>query len=111
MLKNTDVAGTGFDKRASIIRKYCKKNMDVYLQRDPENIHDENAIIVSLLVPRIGGLFGYKLRHIGYIKAPVAKWLAKQIDSGDQIHAHVESFWAPPDVRFPRVTILITDEY
>ena len=110
MKKAAIVAGTGFEGRASVIRKHCHVGTEVVLEREPDNMNDSNAIAVYLKVPKFGGLFGTGLTKIGYIKKGTAKSLAKAMDAGTNITGHVESFYAPPGRDYPRVTLEITDE-
>lgn len=111
MRKNAIVAGTGYEGRDKIIRSYCKKGAEVFLKRKPKNVHDSNAIVVYLSVPKVFGLLGRELKDIGFIKASTARSLAKVMDSDIKISAHVDSYWAPSSGRdFPRVSITITDE-
>lgn len=46
------------------------------LRRDPENIHDENAIAVYVMEKP------YKGTHVGYLKRQVAHDLAPEMDRG-----------------------------
>lgn len=110
MRKSAVVAGTGFEGRASVIRKHCREGMAVVLKREPHNRHDPNAVAVYLKIPRLGGLLGAGLTQIGYIKAGTAQSLAKQMDAGVRVTSTVKSFWAPDDREFPRVTLEVTDE-
>jgi len=110
MRKNTVIVGTGFEGRAHLIRKYCREGLKVDLIREPNNKYDSNAVAVYLKAPRLGGLLGSHLTQVGYIKANTAKSLAKTMDSGTNISAHVKSFWAPDNLEFPRITLEISDE-
>lgn len=105
------VTGTGYEGRASIIRTYCKDNMAVYLQREPDNRFDTNAIAVYIDTSALFGLVK-KRRHIGYIKADRAAKLAPQLDAGALrvSSAYVTSFFAPSDQEHPRVSITIIPE-
>lgn len=107
MTKTAIVAGTFFANsdgtaRHEIIRKHCQEGREVVLRREPDNPNDPNAIGVFLKIP---GLFGAKLRQIGFIKAGTAAHLAKRIDAGEKVTASVKSFWAPAENEAPRVTI------
>lgn len=99
------VAGTGFEGRAEIIRRYCRENMEVVLRREPGNVHDQNAIAVYIPAPRLWGLLGSSLRRIGFIKSSVAKSLAPKMDSGLVVSGCVNSFYAPPGFDSPRVSL------
>jgi HIRAN domain len=48
----------------------------VYLEREPENTHDENAVKVMMDGEPYNGL------HIGYVKKDIAAVLAPVLDSG-----------------------------
>jgi hypothetical protein len=110
MKKSAIVAGTGFEGRASLIRKHCREGLKAVLKREPSNRHDENAVAVLLEVPRLGGLLGTKLIQVGYIKANTAKSLAKKMDEGANVGAFVKSFYAPADRDFPRITLEVFDD-
>ncbi len=105
MGRNVIIAGTGFNNRASIIRRFCREGMKAVLKREPDNPYDPNAIAVCIEVPRLLGLFGNVLKQIGYIKASAAKGLAKRMDEGLSIQARVTSFYAPSDREHPRVSL------
>jgi hypothetical protein len=105
MGRNVILAGTGFDNRASIIRRHCHDGLNAVLKREPDNPHDPNAIAVFIEVPRLFGLLGRGLQQIGYIKASAAKGLAKRMDEGLSIQARVASVYAPSDRDHPRVSL------
>lgn len=105
MGRNAIVAGTGFDGRAEIIRQHVRDGMPVHLRREPSNPHDPNAVAVLIAIPRLFGLFGQRLAQIGYIKAGAAKGVAAKIDAGVRVQGVVESFFAPEDKDFPRVSL------
>jgi hypothetical protein len=105
--KGHTVAGTGFGDRPKIIRKHCKEGARLRLRREQDNQHDPNAVAVEMEVP---GFLGKKWEPIGYIKKSRNKALAKKLDEGRKITAHVRSYWAPPDIEFPRVSILIFED-
>lgn len=110
MGKAAVVAGTGFrnqdgSQRNKLIRKYVRDNLPVYFRREPSNEHDENAIAVLIKVPSLFGLLGTSLKQIGYIKAGAAKSLAKKLDAGEEIKGYVNSFYAPPQKDYPRVSL------
>lgn len=87
MGRSAIVAGTGFGERAYYIRMYCKNGMGIYLEREPNNPHDENAIAVYLEVHNRANKV-----QIGYLKRACAKSLAKKMDQGMEIEARVTSF-------------------
>lgn len=103
--KDAIIAGTGFEGRASIIRRHIKPGMVIHLRREPSNPHDSNAIAVLITVPRMFGLFGHSRQQIGYIQAGAAKSLAKKIDQGTQVSGYVKSFYAPRHIEHPRVSL------
>lgn len=99
------VAGTGHDDRAKLIRLYCAVGARVTLRREPDNPHDPNAIAVLLRRGPFLGLIPRRAVKIGYVKAPRAVGLAKLMDRGSRLEACVDSFWAPPDLPRPRVSL------
>lgn len=103
--RNAIITGTGFEGREKIISRHCKVGGKVTLKREPNNRFDSNAVAVLLEVPRLGGLLGNSLKPIGYIKKHTAKTLAKKMDSGIPINGIVISYFAPEEVRHPRVTV------
>jgi hypothetical protein len=65
------VAGTGFDRRASAIRRYAKRGLKVRLEREPTNAHDPNAIAVILCWKnKVGAALE---EPIGYVPASLAE--------------------------------------
>jgi hypothetical protein len=107
MGRNVIVAGTGFEGRASVIRGHCRTGVKAELTREPQNQHDPNAIAVFIEIPIFFGIFGKRMRQIGYIKAPAADGLAKRMDEGLKISAIVSSFYAPPGRDHPRVSLTL----
>jgi hypothetical protein len=107
MGRNVIVAGTGFEGRASIIRRHCRNGQDVSLTREPNNQHDSNAIAVCIETPVLFGLLGKRFRKIGYIKAAAADGLAQQMDRGLKVTARVASFHAPTGRDHPRVSLTL----
>ena len=104
------VAGTGFEGRPSIIRRYCREGQLVELRREPNNRYDPDAIAVYIETPILFGLLGRKRRQIGYIKASAADGLAKLMDDGLNVDARVASFYAPPGKDHPRVSLELNYE-
>ncbi len=109
MGKAAVVAGTGFKNsngsdRASIIRNNVREGMAVFLVREPNNEHDQNAVAVYI---EAGGIFGFgkSKKQIGYIKATRSNVVAKKLDSGESIHGKVRSFNAPEGKSHPRVSL------
>jgi len=110
MGKAAIVAGTGFrnrdgSMRSKLIQQYVRVNTLVYLHREPSNKHDGCAIAVLIKVPILFGLLGSIKRKIGYIKAGTAKSLSKKLDANEEVKAHVDSLYAPPDREHPCVTL------
>lgn len=109
--RNAIVAGTGFQNddgtsRKNYIRRFCREGVPVFLERDPNNRHDPNAIAVYI---EANMFFVFKRRvQIGYIKAEAAARLAKAMDDGISVESKVESFWAPADIEHPRVSLSIS---
>ena len=101
------VAGTGFDGRAALIRAHVREGMPVQLRRDRNNSYDANAVGVWVQTSGFLGLFGKRWVQIGYIKARAAEKVAKKLDDGIEVRAQVRSFWAPPDIRHPRVSLVL----
>lgn len=75
----TWVAGAHY-RQAEIA--YCQKGQDVLLLRDPDNMHDENAIEIWA-----------NDMHIGFIPKEEAVRLAWAMDKGDHVEAHIERFY------------------
>jgi len=105
MGRDAIVAGTGFEGRASLIRRYVREGMPALLRRDPANAYDPNAVAVLIAVPRMFGLLGTSYRQIGFIKAGAAKVIAAKIDSGIPVSGYVKSFHAPTGIDHPRVSL------
>jgi len=115
MGKAAIVAGTGFQNRdgsmrSKLIQHYVVVNILVYLHRESSNKHDGCAIAVLIKVPILFGLLGSVKKKIGYIKAGTAKSLAKKIDANEEVKAHVDSLYAPPDREHPRVTLWLDSQ-
>ena len=103
------VAGTGFEGRNKVIRKFCRNGMPVTLRRELNNKYDANAIAVVINVKPFFGLFGIRQLQIGYIKSSAAKGLSKIIDSGQNLKAKISSYYAPPGLDHPRVSLEIIE--
>lgn len=92
------VTGTEIEDRAAIIKQYCKTGRPVFLEREPDNKFDANAIAVYFMVQaEEEKLWIHRYEEIvkckiGYIKSTAAKSLARKIDHGLVINAHVTSF-------------------
>ncbi|MDO9357893.1 MAG: HIRAN domain-containing protein [Polaromonas sp.] len=102
------VAGTGFEGRAARIRRFCGNGAEIDLRREPHNPHDAEAIGVWMRCSIFFGLWK-PWAMIGYIQADRADHLAPRLDSGEYklVRAYVKSFYAPPDVNHPRVSVEI----
>jgi len=99
------VAGTGFEDRALKIKNWCKEGQKVFLKREPNNKFDKNAIKVLIETKPLFGIFGIKIKHIGYIKAERASKLAPKMDNGLEFSATISKIYAPKWMDFPTVTI------
>lgn len=76
----TKVAGVTFNKRQNYlnyIKKQNIKDIKITLRREPNNIHDNNAIRVCARNIKTN-----KYADCGYIPAELAKTLAPLMDSG-----------------------------
>lgn len=103
---NVVITGTGFEDRAKIIREHCSVGAPVRLVREPGNSHDPKAIAVYLQVPIFLGLSS-AWKKIGYVKAGRNKGRSERMDNGAEVTARVGSFYAPPDMNHPRVSLLV----
>lgn len=74
----TRVAGPMYNNRQEIIRKMTDKT-PLFLEREPSNSHDENAIKVLALVD------GEK-QQIGYLHRQFAEKFAPMMDNGTEVH-------------------------
>ena len=50
------VTGTGFEGRAERIHKHCREGMPLQLRREPDNVHDKDAISVYMQCSRLFGM-------------------------------------------------------
>jgi len=72
------LAGVSFGDAQSNIKQFgCPDTGFYILIRDPDNLHDPNAVAVSL-----GGVW-----HMGYIPSYLAKDLAPLMDAGKEFDA------------------------
>lgn len=99
---NVEIVGTGFEGRANVIRKHCRPGMPVMFASEPLNPHDPNAISVWITT-------GHGESQIGYIAAKRAVTWTKRLASGeaDLAGAAISTMYAPPDVDFPRVSVVV----
>lgn len=102
------VTGTGFEGRANRIRRFCKDGAAIELRREKNNEHDAEAIGVWMSCSIFFGLWK-PWAMIGYIQAGRADHLAPRLDSGEYkvSRAYVKSFYAPPGLNHPRVSVEI----
>ena len=102
------VTGIGFEGRADRIRRHCREGMPLQLRREPNNVHDKDAITVYMQCSRLFGLLK-SWESMGYIKAARADGLAPKLDSGSYTvtSATVVSFYAPVGRDHPRVSVQI----
>ncbi len=63
--------------RKSLVRRVESETIPCEIRREPENMHDENALMV------IVGKGEYKGMHIGYLPRQTALVLSPAIDSGE----------------------------
>jgi hypothetical protein len=105
------VAGTGFEGRAPRIRRFCKVGAEISLRREPNNLHDSDAIAVWMRCSVLWGLWR-PWAQIGYIKAARADGMAKKMDAGRLVvrDARVHSFDVYPTLDHPRVSLRIRVE-
>lgn len=110
------VAGTGFknsdgSSRALLIKKFVHDDIPVFLEREPSNEHDPNAIGVYIEVKRMV-FFGPYRYQIGYINKRWASSLTKRLEAGGKIlEAYVRSHFSPVDQEFPRVSIVVIGDW
>jgi HIRAN domain-containing protein len=98
------VAGTGYENRQVGIKKWCKAGLVVKLKRELNNEYDENAVAVYIPVRIFFGFIKSEFQ-IGYIKKAAAERMSKRLDAGEQYIGIVESYYAPLNREFPRVTL------
>lgn len=110
------VAGTGFKNsdgtsRELLIKKFVREDIPIFLEREPSNEHDPNAIGVYIEVKRMV-FFGPYRYQIGYINKRWAATLTKRLNAGGKIlEAYVRSYFAPFDQEFPRVSIVVIGDW
>jgi len=76
-----EITGTGFEGRELVIASFCSVGASVKIKREPNNVHDANAISVWLCCNKWFGLIK-QWERIGYIKRPRAARWAPKIDAG-----------------------------
>lgn len=94
----TKVVGVSFGNGQELI-EYLSEGDSLFLEREPENEHDENAIAVYV--------DQYQNEQIGYLSSDLAEELAPQIDSGQMIMAEVTAITGEGE-RTRGVNILLT---
>lgn len=110
------VAGTGFKNadgvsREYLIKKFVRAGMPIYLEREPNNEHDPNAVAVYIEAKRMM-FFGPYRYQIGYINKRWAASLTKRLSAGGNIlEAYVRTYFAPEDKEFPRVSIVVVGDW
>lgn len=101
------VAGTGFEGRASVIRRYCAKGAEVRLEREPDNSFDPMAIAVFMT------WYTQAKRpideHIGYVPRALAEELTELMHTRRLKieRAAVHNVIATEAMESPRVTVKI----
>lgn len=98
------LAGTGFEGRDRFINRFARKGSRLQVRREPNNMHDPNAVGVWLECRAFWGLFK-DWRHIGYVRASQAKSLAPLLDGGSIriVEAVVAELDCRPELSHPRV--------
>lgn len=75
-------------------------SVPVELVREPDNMHDPNAVAVHLVMA------GDERRPLGHLPASVAERLAPSLDAGDKWEAEVDEVKVDPEREHPGLTIL-----
>ena len=88
----TEVAGVRYGKRRQVAQAVTRGSI-VSLDREYENLLDRNAILVH-----------WEDKELGYLPAPLAQFLAPEIDTGLSLSARVLSVGSR---QIPRVTVEI----
>lgn len=102
------LAGTGHEGRDRYIRRFASIGSALQIRREPDNVHDCNAIAVYLECRVVWGLIrAWKM--IGYVPATRAARLSPRLDSSAiQIsRAYICNMHAPDWRNVPAVTALI----
>lgn len=94
----TKAVGVTFNDRQSAIADLAE-GMRLYLERQPENTHDANAVLITSDAGR----------EIGYIRAEIAKRIAPAMDDGVRYEAQVMTVTGSPERNFG-VNILVYKE-
>ncbi len=101
------VAGTGYDRRYSTIRRYAARQSEVRLVPEPNNEFDRNAIAVRMLWRTETGSEIWD--QIGYVPSELAPVVGPLISGGEWAieRAFIKKLDASPDLDAPRVTVRI----
>ncbi len=97
------VAGTGYDRRYSTIRRYCAKRSPLRLTPEADNAVDPHAIAIHLGWVNAAGREMWD--QIGYVPADLSPFLHRLIGSGEWAleNVFVRRFDASPELDAPRV--------
>jgi hypothetical protein len=77
-----DVAGSHLKARQEAL-EVVKPGLEIYLEREPENPHDENAVAIYALGAQIG-----------YVPSSRARMVAEYLDRGKPVYARiVDTHW------------------
>lgn len=101
------VAGTGYDRRYSVIRRYGALRTEARLVPQPDNEVDPNAIEVRILWKTTTGTEVWD--QIGYVPAEVSPVVGEMISSGEWAieKVYVRKLDTSPELDAPRVTVRI----
>lgn len=99
------VAGTGYERRYSIIRRYGAKRSEVRLVPEPNNEFDGNAVSVRILWLTESGTEIWD--QIGYVPSDIAPRIGALIRTGEWAieKAYVRKLDASPEFDAPRVIV------
>lgn len=99
------VAGTGYDRRYSSIRRYATKGSEIRLIPEPENAHDRSAIAVHMKWMTAANAEVWDV--IGYVPAELSPQVGLLISSGEWAIkvASIRRFDASPELDGPRVIV------
>ena len=94
--------------RQDYIKRYCKKNKELVLKREPKNTYDSNAIAIFIKTK----IFFFKNAkfQIGYINTDIAQRLAPYIDKGGTVTSKVKNITGGTGKEFYGVNIVIRKE-
>ena len=91
--------------RQDYIKRYCKKNKELVLKREPKNTYDSNAIAIFIKTK----IFFFKNAkfQIGYIRADIATQLVPYMDKGGIVTSSIKNITGGIDNKAYGVNILI----